>query len=77
MTTPRGTIMKLTIESIKSAEGTGPVRILVIELKNHSDNMPVLVYLHGIHDAATLRIATGCPPRIIVIARKRPLPLLN
>jgi SAM-dependent methyltransferase len=33
--------------------------------------------IRGIHDAATLRIATGCPPRIIVIARKRPLPLLN
>jgi SAM-dependent methyltransferase len=29
--------------------------------------------IRGIHDAATLRIATGCPPRIIVIARKRPV----
>jgi SAM-dependent methyltransferase len=29
--------------------------------------------IRGIHDAVTLRIATGCPPRIIVIARKRPL----
>jgi hypothetical protein len=65
--------MKLTIESIKPVEGTGPVRILVIEPKNHSDNMPVLVYLHGIHDAATLRIATGCPPRSIIIARKKPV----
>jgi SAM-dependent methyltransferase len=26
--------------------------------------------IRGMHDAATLRIATGCPPRIIVIARK-------
>ena len=26
--------------------------------------------IRGIHDAATLRIATGCPPRIIVIGRK-------
>jgi SAM-dependent methyltransferase len=33
--------------------------------------------IRGMHDAATLRIATGCPPRLIVIARKRPLPLLN
>jgi hypothetical protein len=22
--------------------------------------------IHGVHDAATLRIATGCPPRIII-----------
>jgi SAM-dependent methyltransferase len=29
--------------------------------------------IRGIHDAATLRIATGCPPRIIVVAQKRPL----
>ena len=28
--------------------------------------------IRGIHDAATLRIATGCPPRIIMIARKKP-----
>jgi SAM-dependent methyltransferase len=27
--------------------------------------------IRGIHDAATLRIATGCPPRILVIARKK------
>jgi SAM-dependent methyltransferase len=33
--------------------------------------------IRGIHDAATLRITTACPPRIIVIAQKRPLPLLN
>jgi SAM-dependent methyltransferase len=26
--------------------------------------------IRGIHDAATLRIATGCPPRIIIIAQK-------
>jgi SAM-dependent methyltransferase len=26
--------------------------------------------IRGVHDAATLRIAIGCPPRIIVIARK-------
>lgn len=26
--------------------------------------------LRGVHDAATLRIATGCPQRIIVVARK-------
>jgi hypothetical protein len=29
--------------------------------------------IRGVHDAATLRIATGCSPRIIVIARKRPV----
>ncbi len=29
--------------------------------------------IREIHDAATLRMATGCPPRIIVIARKRPV----
>jgi SAM-dependent methyltransferase len=29
--------------------------------------------IRGMHDAATLRIATGCPPRIIVIAQKKPL----
>jgi SAM-dependent methyltransferase len=28
--------------------------------------------IRGIHDAATLRIATSCPPRIIIIARKKP-----
>jgi SAM-dependent methyltransferase len=28
--------------------------------------------IRGVHDAATLRIATGCPPRIIMIARKKP-----
>lgn len=27
--------------------------------------------IRAVHDAATLRTATGCPPRIIVIARKR------
>ena len=27
--------------------------------------------IRGIHDAATLRIATGCPPRIIIIAQKK------
>ncbi|HXV84950.1 MAG TPA: hypothetical protein VEG60_34325, partial [Candidatus Binatia bacterium] len=26
--------------------------------------------IRGVHDAATLRIATGCPQRIIVIAQK-------
>jgi hypothetical protein len=26
--------------------------------------------ISGIHDAATLRMATGCPQRIIIIARK-------
>jgi SAM-dependent methyltransferase len=29
--------------------------------------------IRGVHDAATLRMATDCPPRIIVIARKRPV----
>jgi SAM-dependent methyltransferase len=29
--------------------------------------------IRGIHDAATLRIAAGCPPRILVIARKKPV----
>ena len=29
--------------------------------------------IRGMHDAATLRIASGCPPRIIVIAQKRPV----
>lgn len=29
--------------------------------------------IRGIHDAATLRVATGCPPRILVIARKKPV----
>jgi SAM-dependent methyltransferase len=29
--------------------------------------------IRGIHDAVTLRIATGCPPRILVIARKKPV----
>jgi hypothetical protein len=28
--------------------------------------------IRAVHDAATLRIATGCPPRIIMIARKKP-----
>jgi SAM-dependent methyltransferase len=28
--------------------------------------------IRGVHDAATLRIATSCPPRIIIIARKEP-----
>ena len=28
--------------------------------------------IRGIHDAATLRMATGCPQRIIIIARKKP-----
>jgi SAM-dependent methyltransferase len=27
--------------------------------------------VRGVHDAATLRPATGCPPRIIVVARKK------
>jgi hypothetical protein len=26
--------------------------------------------IRGVHDAATLGIATGCAPRIIIIARK-------
>jgi SAM-dependent methyltransferase len=26
--------------------------------------------IRGVHDASTLRIATGCPPRIIIIAQK-------
>jgi SAM-dependent methyltransferase len=29
--------------------------------------------IRGVHDAATLRIATGCAPRIIIIARKKPV----
>lgn len=29
--------------------------------------------IRGVHDAATLRIATGCPQRIIVVARKKPM----
>ena len=28
--------------------------------------------IRGIHDAATLRIATGCPQRVIIIAQKKP-----
>jgi SAM-dependent methyltransferase len=28
--------------------------------------------IRGIHDAATLRVASGCPPRIIVVAQKHP-----
>jgi SAM-dependent methyltransferase len=28
--------------------------------------------IRGVHDAATLRMATGCPPRIVVLAQKRP-----
>jgi SAM-dependent methyltransferase len=28
--------------------------------------------IRGIHDAATLRLAAGCPPRIIVLAQKHP-----
>jgi hypothetical protein len=35
--------------------------------------MDVGFIIRGMHDAATLRIATGCPPRIIVIARKKPV----
>jgi SAM-dependent methyltransferase len=29
--------------------------------------------IRAVHDAATLRIATGCPQRIIVVARKKPM----
>ena len=29
--------------------------------------------IRGVHDAATLRIATGCAPRTIIIARKKPV----
>jgi SAM-dependent methyltransferase len=29
--------------------------------------------IRGVHDAATLSIATGCAPRIIVLARKKPV----
>jgi SAM-dependent methyltransferase len=28
--------------------------------------------IRGVYDAATLRMATGCPPRIVVLAQKRP-----
>ena len=28
--------------------------------------------IRGIHDAATLRVASGCPPRIIIVAQKHP-----
>jgi hypothetical protein len=28
--------------------------------------------IRGVHDAVTLRMATGCPQRIIVIARRTP-----
>ena len=30
--------------------------------------------IRGVHDATTLRMATGCPPRVIIVARKNPGP---
>jgi len=29
--------------------------------------------IRGVHDAATLRVATGCPQRIIILAQKKPV----
>jgi SAM-dependent methyltransferase len=29
--------------------------------------------MRGVHDAVTLRMATGCPQRVIVVARKKPM----
>jgi SAM-dependent methyltransferase len=68
------------ILSISVVIGSPFSRVSTLEAHHERAYSPVKVgrclmdagfVIRGMHDAATLRIATGCPPRIIVIARKR------
>jgi SAM-dependent methyltransferase len=68
------------ILSISVVIGSPYSRVSTLEAHHERAYSPVKVgrclmdagfVIRGMHDAATLRIATGCPPRIIVIARKR------